>query len=436
MNSRAIVGVALMGAVVLVSCSQDQTSAPLLPTESSLARTTPVNYCSFSTINTTARDYFASRTDGVYGLITTMNNAYKVGGVSGVATNNAGFDVLGRLGVAADAGSSLVKGTAAQGSAFANAVLKCMTVTGFTPSDAQVINFAPALGATGLFAVRSNAQSTAVKSRGLDADGAAMFGAEPTTNGTSSNWPIKTSGGAAGEAVSPSGKALFYGVKTLENTQTLASENLSSLAFELHTLPTPLTFTPKIRVGVCSIDNLSARTIHKHGLETSILAPTEVLSFCPTSSAAISPKASGLAYATQRIASWFAPKPLVAFAFRGGGGAGLVDGLSEFGAVEFTPAITWNQKPLSTTVRATTQFPNVVTLTVKTLNGTVYRGTVELTVVGNNGSYNIEGNVKDTDENGVVTFPDLHIDKAGGYDMTAVTGIGNSETVTFWITGN
>lgn len=427
MNTRVIVGVALTGAVVLASCTQDQPSAPSLPTESSLARNTPVNYCSISNITSTARDYFASRNDPVFGLIDVMGAAYRAGGASGATS--AGFDVLGRLGAATDAGGSVLKSTAtpAKGSLVANAVLRCMTVAGYTPSDVEVIDFAASLGSNGLFAVRSNAQSAAVYSRGRDENNAPLFGAEPTTTGTSSNWPI----------VAPSGKALFYGEKTEESTGQLEGEDLSSVAFELNTLPTPLTFSPKIRVGVCSVDDDAARTIHVHGAQTSILAPGGLLSFCETTVGSISPNASGFAYATQRLASWFAPKSLLAAPLaRGGGGAGLVDGLSEFGAVEYDAAITWTVPPVSRTSLSTIpQFRPVITLSVKTAVGTPYVGAVTLNVIGNSGAFVLAGHNGTTDANGVVTFPDLYINKAGGYTMTAVTGIGISPPVTFWING-
>src|SRR5688572_25550487 len=100
MKVRALVGAALTGAVVLVSCTQDQTSAPSLsPTEASSARNTPVSFCSFSTISSTARDYFASRTDPVFGLIDAMSSAHRAGGAA--AATSAGFNVLARLGAAA-----------------------------------------------------------------------------------------------------------------------------------------------------------------------------------------------------------------------------------------------------------------------------------------------------------------------------------------------
>lgn len=438
MNTRAIVGVALTGAVVLVSCTQDQPSSLSLPTEASLARGGPVSYCSPSNITSTARDYYADRNDEVFGLIDVMSAAYRAGGASGATS--AGFDVLARLGTATDAGGSVLKSTAtaAKASAHANAVLKCMIVAGFVPADGQVKDFASALGASGLFAVRSNAQSAAVYARGLDENDAPLFGAEPTTNGTSSNWPIKTSSTNVNEVVSPSGKALFYGWKTQENTGKLNTEDLSSVAYQLHSLPAGLKFNPKIRVGVCSMEDVNARTVHVHDAQAFILAPGGELSFCPTSVGSISPSLGSFAFAT-RLASWFAPKSLIAAPLtRGGGGAGLVDGLSEFGAVEYDAVITWTVPPAArTTLNTSPQFSPTITVTVKTALGTPYLGTVVLQVVGNSGAFTNPplGSSAETNASGIATFPNLYIDKAGGYDLVAVTGIGTSAPVTFWING-
>jgi hypothetical protein len=306
-----------------------------------------------------------------------------------------------------------------------------MAVAGYSPEAADV-DFVASLDVNGLFAVRSNTQSDAVSSRAVGENGP-LFGAEPPAG----NWPIKTST-TGSDAVSPSGKALFYGWKTLSSGETLDKETLASIAFQLHSLPTPLLFDPKIRVGVCSSDDPNARTVHVHDLLTFILGPGQPLSFCTESQGSISPNLGTFAYATQRLANWLAPKPLFAAPFAGGGGAGLVDGLSEFGAVTYEAAITWTPAPAArTTLTADPQFPDTIKVTAQTANGTPYLGTVQLQIVGNSGSFTNppEGSFAETDANGVAAFPDLYIDKAGGYTVTAVTGIGSSAPVTFWING-
>jgi hypothetical protein len=163
-------GLTLTGAVILASCVQDQPSSRLLPTQASLSVVPAA--CSFPATYTAANAYFAQTSDPVYQLVITMEHAYINGGAIGATS--AGFDVLGRLGVAADLGTP-IKGTPAQGSTFANAVLSCMSVSGYHAA----IDFAPALGPSGLFAVRSGGDFAPVVSR-LVVDGAPAVGAEPS----------------------------------------------------------------------------------------------------------------------------------------------------------------------------------------------------------------------------------------------------------------
>jgi hypothetical protein len=60
---------------------------------------------------------------------------------------------------------------------------------------------------------------------------------------------------------------------------------------------------------------------------------------------------------------------------------------------------------------------------------------ITLSVVSNNGGFTISGNTAYTNADGVATFPDLHIDKAGGYTMTATSEVGGSTSVFFNING-
>ena len=80
----------------------------------------------------------------------------RIAALAAVAATGPGFQVLGRLGNAA--GTSAVSGTAAQGNTFANDVLLCMSVNGYSyPTD-----FSLGLDASGLFAVRAGTLNTAV----------------------------------------------------------------------------------------------------------------------------------------------------------------------------------------------------------------------------------------------------------------------------------
>ena len=173
MTRRIIASLAAVGVAILVSCTQDQRPSAFLPTEASPVRT-PAVTCSFSTINQDAKNYFSPSTgsnpDAVFARIDAMQKAYTAGGKTGATS--AGFDVLRRLGEAV--GTTAAIGTAVQGSQFANDVLLCMDVNGFTYAAGQFTN---ALNpATGLFAVRSSSVNDAAAVVAYSV----RYGAEPT----------------------------------------------------------------------------------------------------------------------------------------------------------------------------------------------------------------------------------------------------------------
>ena len=136
MNTRVLTGLALTGVIILASCSQDQSPTTVAPREASFAKAAT---CSFSTANTDAKATFALSKDPVFALLDIMKSAYQAGGAA--AATGPGYDVLGRLGVAADAGSTLMKGTPALANIFANDVRLCM--------GKSAIDFTNALGPAG-----------------------------------------------------------------------------------------------------------------------------------------------------------------------------------------------------------------------------------------------------------------------------------------------
>jgi hypothetical protein len=411
MKPRVTLGLTLTGAVILASCAQDQPSSKqLLPTQAS--RSVVPAACSFPAAYAAADAYFGTTSDPVYQLVITMEHAYINGGA--VGATSAGFDVLGRLGVAADLGTP-VKGTPAQGSTFANAILSCMSVAGYH----AVIDFAPALGPSGLFAVRSAGTSTPVVSR-LIVNGAPSFGAEPSTG----NWPI-------------TGKVLFYGEKL--SVATLAKETPAGDVFELSTLPSGLTFDPAIKTGVCDVSDPNAQILHQHsGDPAVILPPAGMPSFCPTETSARE-TVSSFALAVRQVVDWLAPRQAQAAAFaptlaRGGGG--LVSGLSDIGPVSFTSTVAYVVPPQNTSRSASPQFRPIVTVRNVSTNGNPIQGAlITISIAVNRGSFTITGNTAVTNSAGIATFPNLHIDKPGGYTATAVSDVGGSANATFQING-
>ncbi len=412
MNTRLIAGLALTGAVILASCAQDQPSTRLLPTQASLSVAPAA--CSFPAIYAAADSYFSQSNDPVYQRIITMEHAHISGGAA--AATSPGFDVLARLGVAADLGSP-VKGTPAQGSTFANAVLACMSVATYH----AVIDFGPALGPSGLFAVRGEGTSAPVVSR-LVVDGAPSFGAEPSTG----NWPI-------------TGKVLFYGVKL--SVETLAKETPAGDVFELTTLPSGLTFDPAIRTGVCEVSDPNAQILHKHAGDPSVILPPAGLpSFCPAPIGSLQ-STSSFAQAARQVVDWLAPRPVQAStlampAFSGGGG-GLVSGLSEIGPVSFISTVAFDVPPRNSSRSANPQFRPIVTVRNVTTNGNPIQGAlITISVAVNHGSFKISGNTAITNSAGIATFPALKIDKPGGYTAIAVSDVGGSAEATFQINGH
>lgn len=410
MNRRVTLGLTLTGAVILASCAGDQPSGRLLPTQASLSVAPAA--CSFPAAYAAADAYFGTTSDPVYQLVITMEHAYISGGATGAT--DPGFEVLGRLGVAADLGTP-VKGTPAQGSAFANAILSCMSVSGYH----AVVDFAPALGPSGLFAVRSAGTSAPVVSR-LVIDGAPSFGAEPSTG----DWPI-------------TGKVLFYGVKL--SVATLAKETPAGDVFELTTLPSGLTFDPQIRTGVCEVSDPNAQILHQHaGDPAVILPPAGMPSFCPAPTSTLE-STSSFALAARQVVDWLAPRPARAASFaptlaRGGGG--LVSGLSEIGPVSFISTVAFDVPPRNTSRSANPQFRPIVTVRNVSTNGNPIQGAlITISVAVNRGSFRISGNTAITNSSGIATFPDLKIDKPGGYTATAVSDVGGSASATFQING-
>jgi hypothetical protein len=272
--------------------------------------------------------------------------------------------------------------------------------------------------------VRDNSTAYAVVAHKLDSlgtplSGAPLYGAEPSTG----NWPLAQ-------------KTLFYGF--LETTATsLANEAPSGAVFDLKTMPANLTFSPDIRVGVCEMGDGTARILHLHDADATILPPTGAPSFC-ASPPPLSAYRSGFGSMMELAASLFTPKSLFAAPSFGGGG-GLVTGLSEIGPVTYTPVVSFSTPPKDSKLSASPQFKDPVTVTVLTThNNPLKHVLVTLTIVGNSGSFTNPpvGSAPDyTDENGIVSFPNLYIDKAGGYTITATSEVGGSASVFFNISG-
>jgi hypothetical protein len=408
MKARVISSLAAAGVLALVGCSQDRSTPASFPTEASFAKGGPPSAptCSFTKATQDGKGYFARQKDSVYNYLDLLQAATK--GTDANAINDAGFRVLARLGVATDSG--LVNSAADSiGSVFANDVLLCTTIGGYGT------DFKASLGPSGLFAVRAVGDLAPVTSRStVTPPGVPVYGAEPTT---STGWQFTGS---------TTNKALFYASPV---TSSIADPTVGTV-FDLSTLPTPLTFSPRIRVGVCDMTIADGRIEHVHG--SPVILPPDVPSFCTPSQTGVESSASMFASAAQRVVSWLAPRPAYAstrsmmFAFFGGGG--LVSGLSEIGPVQVIDTVSFPRIGKAKVSQTTNQFSPAISVFVRTTAGTPLAGvTVTLTVANNSGSFTPPSDsVAVTNASGIATYPNFYLNKAGGYTITATTEFGTT----------
>ncbi|MEO6526518.1 MAG: hypothetical protein ABIP93_07830 [Gemmatimonadaceae bacterium] len=387
----------LASAIFLAACAGDNNGATAVPTSVSEARA--VGACSFSTVRNDARGYFASTKDPVFDLISTMETGFRSGGSAGAT--GPGYDVLAYLASALKSAAtpSAINGTPAAGSKFVGDLVGCMSV-GTVPAGFSV---EAALGANGLFEVPSGTASYTSRS-------APIYGAEPQAD-----WNISAGGQ----------RYLLYGYP-IDN---FSAETAAGIAFELSTLPTPISFSPSIKAGVCSASGANPRLQH-----VGAILALETLSFCATAGLNRTEDAGMFGAARRAMRSLFLPQPLYAAMFFGGIGAAL-DNLSPSVPVVFPAAdvvLSWAQQPTDTRLgKAPQQFTPTVAVKLVTAKGTALgQVPITLTVVGNSGSFIATGTVQSTKTDGIAYFPDFHLDKAGGYTITAsVNVIGSTKSV-------
>jgi len=379
----------LFGAAALVACSQDRAGAPIAPTAISRASVPSAPACNLSGARVHAASYFVAR-DPVFDRISAMQRAYATGGAAGAT--NAGFDVLARVSTALKSSGAIV-GTSAAGNVFVNDILACMNV-GTLPSGFSVQE---ALGPNGLFAVVGgpNDPPAGVTSRGVP-----TYGAEPQMDQT---WFA-----SAGNR-----RFLLYGFP--RDYSFSVETPAATTAYELSTVPTPLTFSPAIAVGVCQTTSSFAQLQHV-GI---ILAPRGLV-FCSGTSAAPS-SGNGVFALAQRAWASLAPTPLFAAAL--GGTGSLVSGLSPIGAITYVPSagdLEFVQQPTDLDP-SHPRFSPPIAVSAGTANDTPVNGVlITLTVRDAGGNIvPVRNNTAYTNGNAIAVFTGFNIERAGTYTITA-----------------
>ena len=321
-----------------------------------------------------------------------------------MTATNAGFGILALV-------STYGPNSPQIGSDLANAILPCMNV-GSSPTD-----FTAALGPTGAFAVRGSSLTDAAAA--VSHDGA--WGMEPPFNTT---WNAIT--------LPANTRLLAYGAPI--TAPGFTNEQQVGTIFDWFTIPT-LTFSPGVVVGTCIVDNGPQYLIQHNALGE--IVPSATTTFCPVGAASLrGVEGWGPTAIAQRVFDFFSPRPLLATALGTRPPGGSIGSLSPNVAVnpgQITLDFPKQVDDGKTNQQIKFKDGTPVSVTVEPAGGTNLDGAVvELTAVANLGSPVIPtGNTAITND-GVATFPNLSLNKAGGYRFVAtITGFGQNNAAGF-----
>ncbi len=325
-------------------------------------------------------------------------------GAGTVASTNAGFGILALV-------STYGPNSPQIGSNLANAILPCMNV-GSSPTD-----FTAALGPTGAFAVRGSSltdDAAAVSHNGA-------WGMQPPLNST---WNAIT--------VPANTRLLAYGAPI--TAPGFTNEQQVGTIFDWFTIPT-LTFSPGVVVGTCIVDN-GPQYLIQHNLLGEIV-PSATTSFCPVGLVTLrGAQGWGPTAIAQRVFDFFSPRPLLATALGTRPPGGSIGSLSPNVAVnpgQITLDFPKQVADGKTNQQIKFKDGTAVSVTVEPAGGTNLDGAVvELIATANLGSPVVPaGNIAITND-GVATFPNLSLNKAGGYRLVAkITGFGQNNAAGF-----
>jgi hypothetical protein len=393
MQFRKLSLATLIGGLALAACAKDQSSAPLAPTSVARSATPLAPTCDYPKMRADAALYFANA-GPVNEAINRMVEA-----TSPAATKDKGFNVLTKVSSALSTAGAVI-GSPAAGDAFVQDVLACMSV-GTLPAS---LSFVGALSPNGLFEVVGGAGDPTgpVTSRGTP-----TYGAEPQ----------------AGQSWAGSAGGLRYLLYGNERDFSFTPETPAAVtAFELATVPTPITFSPAIVGGICQTTATNALI-----QSVSTILPLTSLSFCSGITSVHRQDRGLFATITHGVANMFSPATVYGFGV--GGTGSLLSGLSPKAAVTFSPAaagLAFVQQPKDSRRSLRPQFSPAVSVLVTTAAGTPVNGVlVTLTVYNNNGSYTLSNATATSGSGGagIAVFPNLFTDKAGGYNFVASASI-------------
>ena len=403
--ARELTYVLSAGMVLLaLGCSDHRESSPTSPefAPSSTA-------CDLSTARGLVNSVFpASARQTANNLLQTIRTA----GPGTAASTNAGFDLFALI-----AASRPVP--AEKGSTFINAILPCQRVG----SRSLPIDFRGALGPDGAFDVRGGATlDAAVVSHGNQ-----IWGLKPPLNGsTRYTWDQITH--QPGGVVTK--RFLAYGAPVAV-VDSFTNEERVSDVFEWSTVP-PLTFGPEVVVGACIIDEGASYLIQHYSKDDNgQIVPSATPSFCPPEGASREGGLSSFRLA-QRVFDLFRPQPLFAAALGTRPPGGSIGALSPSAAIDPGPIDLSFENQLVADGRTGQVIRFIggdfISVSVTPAGKTAMDGVlVRLIATTNLGATVVATGTEAFTEDGTATFPELRINKAGGYRLIAtIAGFGRN----------
>ena len=387
--------------------------------------------CNFTTVRADANAYFTSPNDAVFTLIT---NLAQLSGTEPATTAKV-MDILTE--VAQTRFSSAVT-SADAGGTFVNDLLACSVLT--VPAT---FNAASSLR-SGIFEVRAPGQvaSAALASIGLNTPANPEWGVEPNPSPALPGLPTWPNLSTAAP------RYLIFGY--LVSNANLLNEHPATFdpganGFELRTIPNSITpDKTAFTVGAC----IKANSVDANGnpaanrlIHSAILVNLSPKFCAVTSTSASLSRSSWLSVLGRRAASFFVPRTASAQAdgdFFSGGGPST---WSPFGAVQILGSSIGAKFSLPPTDQnINTAFSHNVAVTANTAAGNLLQGvSISLQISGNSGApshfcvsptaHETCASTPDivtavTDANGVATFTNLGVTKAGGFTLTATGSFG------------
>jgi hypothetical protein len=385
MGGRTLAPFLLAAAVLVGACSESANDAPTAPEFAPKPAS-----CNFTTISSLVKTEFGASSDEA-GLATDMKNA---GAQTALATS-LGYQILASIGNKYDASQA----STSNASALTVALLKCMSIGGTPPSSTVFDNALGAHGALGVVALQA-ADKHAVLSHD---DG----------------WLLKPPGTQSWQDVLPAGTpgpVLVYGVPL--GAAGFTNDVPKSGVFEWSTIPGPLEFaSPGVVIGEC---NATPRYLQHNSAATT----PEVLGFVSPDCLAI----IGLGEReprtfAERVFRLLAPSPAYASLLTTTGSGGSKRTLSPFQVIDPTEVVlakvgTWNWGNNKVNVPLTPTPAYVI----QSAAGTQFhqeKVLIWLTAANNQGvDAKVCNNWDYTDKDGVATFLNAFMNKAGGYTVT------------------